>query len=270
MLKTYSFFFLLFLFSTHSFSQDLLVTPKRIVFNNQSKLKKTLNLVNTGKDTVIYNISFLNYKMSSNGEFVQIFEEDSLHRFSDKYVRIFPRRVVLPPNDPQLISIQYRKKSDMITGEYRSHLYLRSELNNSALGSSDDKTPNQLGIQLVPVYGISIPIIIKYNEDDISVKITDSKLVKVENNYFVDFILNREGDFSFYGDIEVIYSNNNNEDVVSRINGIALYTDVSNRLFRFKLDNNDDYYYNNKSLSIRLWSNDLGHRKLITSSSINN
>jgi P pilus assembly chaperone PapD len=39
---------------------DLLITPKRIVFEG-NKQKETLNLANMGKDTATYSISFMQY-----------------------------------------------------------------------------------------------------------------------------------------------------------------------------------------------------------------
>lgn len=247
-------------FNCQSYCQDILVTPKRIVYTDNVKMKQNLNLVNIGKDTVVYKISFLNYKMTTKGKFEEINEEDSLHNFAEQYLRVYPRKVILPPNEPQLISVQFRRNPNMIPGEYRSHLYLRSEINDIPLSDEKELTSKGLAIQIIPIYGISIPVIIKVDESSIDVEIAESILNKADDDYFVDVVLSRKGDFSFYGDIEISYLNNKNKTSVSRVNGIALYTDVNQRHLRMKLDKNADFDYDQGELTITLFSNDLKKR----------
>jgi len=115
---------------------DLLITPTRVVFEG-NKQKETLNLVNTGKDTSTYSISFLQYNMKEDGSFVIIEKPDSGQLFADPYLRIFPRQVTLAPGEPQVIMLQCRRKADMLAGEYRSHLYFRAEKNYKPLGAKN-------------------------------------------------------------------------------------------------------------------------------------
>jgi P pilus assembly chaperone PapD len=105
---------------------DLLITPSRVVFEG-SKQKEEVNLVNTGKDTATYSISFVQYNMKEDGSFVLIEKPDSGQMFAEPFLRIFPRQVTLAPGEPQVIIVQFRRKPDMADGEYRSHLYFRSE-----------------------------------------------------------------------------------------------------------------------------------------------
>src|SRR5687768_16657957 len=71
---------------------DLMVTPRRLVFEN-GKRSYDLNLANTGKDTATYAISFVQIRMNEDGSFENIKQADPSQMFADKYLRIFPRSV---------------------------------------------------------------------------------------------------------------------------------------------------------------------------------
>lgn len=54
---------------------NLLVTPRRVVFDGSRRVME-LNLANTGQDTARYNISFVQYRMTEDGDFEEITEPD--------------------------------------------------------------------------------------------------------------------------------------------------------------------------------------------------
>ena len=113
----------IFGFGFQSMAQgDLIVSPARIVFDNKKQTQE-LNIVNIGKDTAVYTISFVQKNMQEDGSFVNIEKPDAGQMFADPYIRIFPHTVKLAPGKPQVIKLQYTRKSDMADGEYRSHLY---------------------------------------------------------------------------------------------------------------------------------------------------
>ena len=111
-LSIYSFILLsiiMLIFSTGLIAQgNLMVFPKRVVFEGL-KRSQELNLANTGTDTARYVISFVNYRMKGNGEFEEITQPDSGQNFADKYIRFFPRSVVLPPNEAQIVRYKLLK-----------------------------------------------------------------------------------------------------------------------------------------------------------------
>jgi hypothetical protein len=227
------------LFTTVVFSQgDLLVTPKRIVFEGK-KQKEELNLVNIGKDTVTYNVSFLHYDMKEDGSFKIVNTPSEKHSIAEPYLRLFPRKVTLAPNEPQVVMLQYRRKADMADGEYRSHLYFRAEKENTPLGQQKKlKDSTLLGVQLIPVYGISIPVIIRTGMTDVKASISDLKLKKNEKlEPTIEFKINRSGNISLYGDIRVqfIPSKGGAFDIAN-MKGVGIYTNLDKRNIIVRLD----------------------------------
>jgi len=216
---------------------DLLVTPSRVVFEG-NKQKEQLNLLNMGQDTATYSISFVQRSMKEDGSFVTIEKPDSGQLFSDPYLRIFPRQVTLAPREPQVILVQYRRKADMVNGEYRSHLYFRSEKNYTPLGmGKSGKDTKLVNVQLIPIFGVSIPIIIRTGEVSVSASLSNLELLPLlGTTQNIKLTINRTGNISTYGDITVTYIPVKGKPVlIATVGGVGVYTNLSKRNMVVKL-----------------------------------
>jgi hypothetical protein len=245
-------------FNFHSKAQgDLLITPTRVVFEG-NKQKETLNIVNTGKDTATYSISFVQYNMQEDGSFLIIEKPDSGQWFAEPFLRIFPRKVTLAPGEPQVIMLQYRRKPTMPAGEYRSHLYFRAEKNNGPLGMKNAASDTTLlSVQLIPVYGISIPIIIRTGTVNVNATLSNLKLdIQKETIQNLNLTINRTGNISIYGDIIIEYIPAQGKPYeIGAIKGVGVYTNISKRNITVKLDNTSGKPLTNGELNVRYVSN---------------
>ena len=215
---------------------NLMVFPRRVVFEG-TKRSQDLNIANTGTDTARYNISIVQYRMKENGEFVEITQPDSGEYFADKYIRFFPRTVVLPPNAAQVVKIQLMKAKDMLPGEYRSHLYFRAVPLEKPLGEKEaPKDTTSISIKIVPIFGITIPVIIHVGESTAKVNITNVSFEMVNDTIpTLNMAFNRTGNMSVYGDITIDYISPRGKVLrVSFIQGMAVYT--PNPIRRLKID----------------------------------
>ncbi len=239
---------------------DLLITPTRVVFEG-NKQKETLNLVNTGKDTSTYSISFLQYNMKEDGSFVIIEKPDSGQLFADPYLRIFPRQVTLAPGEPQVIMLQCRRKADMLAGEYRSHLYFRAEKNYKPLGAKNpDKEPAQVSVQITPVFGISIPIIIRSGVVKVSTTLSNMKLETQQDTVnYLGLTLNRSGNSSVYGNLTIEYFPVKGKPYeIGKVKGVSVYTNTNKRNILIRLNKTPGLTYKDGKLKIRYTSPDEG------------
>lgn len=225
-------------FSSQSVAQgDLLITPKRVVFEGNKQVE-SLNLVNIGSDTAIYSISFIQYNMKEDGSFMTVDEPDSSQMVANPYLRIFPHRVVLAPGEPQVIMLQCRRTTDMKPGEYRSHLYFRAE--NDIKPPGENSGNNELlSVQLNPVFGLSIPVIIRSGSVNVSSTLSDLKLEnRQEAGQYLSLKINRTGNISTYGDIIIEFVNSQGKSSqVGAVNGVGVYTNISARNVLLKLNN---------------------------------
>jgi hypothetical protein len=217
---------------------NLLVTPRRVVFEGNHQ-REEIVVVNTGQDTAAYVISFLQYWMTEDGSFEEITEPRPGQLFADPYLRYFPRSVKLAPDESQVIRMQVRRLPGMAEGEYRSHLYFRAVPGEKPLGEEDvlpDST--SIGVRLTPIYGVSIPVIIRIGNLYSKVTINDLAVEQVENQPpVVKMTLNREGNQSVYGDLSIDYIAPDGKTInVDIVRGLAVYTPNTLRRFSMPLD----------------------------------
>lgn len=231
---------------------NLLITPRRVVFEGAKKTQD-LNLANTGADSAKYNVSILNYKMQEDGSFKEITEAEAGQNFSDKYLRFFPRTVTLAPNESQVVKMQLIRTNELKTGEYRSHVYFRAVPKQVALGAEEiKKDTTSIGVKLTPIFGITIPVIIRVGESDTKVSLSDINLNTANDTLpRLQFAFNRKGNMSVYGDIKVEHvSPQSVVTPVGIVRGIAVYTPGEIRRFQMDLDKKAKVDYHKGSLKI--------------------
>lgn len=231
---------------------NLLVTPRRIVFEGNKK-SYDLNLANTGQDTATYAISIVQIRMNEDGSFETITEPDPGQHFADKNIRFYPRSVTLPPNEAQVVKVQLIRANDLKPGEYRSHFYFRSIPKAVALGDEETVVDTtSISVRLVPVFGITIPVIIRVGPSNTSVSISDLNLeVHDDANPTLSMNLNRTGNFSVYGDLTVDHvSTAGKVTRVGMANGIAVYTPNKVRKFQFDLNKTPGVDYGSGKLIV--------------------
>ena len=231
---------------------NLLVTPVRVVFDGQKRAEE-LNLANAGKDTARYLISFVEIRMNENGTFEQINEPDSGQQFASKYLRFFPRSVVLGPNEAQVIKLQLTGASQLAAGEYRSHLYFRAVPDEKPAG--EDTAPKDstgISVKLTPVFGITIPVIIRVGETAATVKLSDLSVDLAKGPVpGLTVLFNRLGNSSVYGDVTVDYvSPQGKTTQVAVAKGLAVYTPTRQRYVHLPLERKPGVNYHTGKLRV--------------------
>jgi hypothetical protein len=242
-------------FAPHMFGQgNLVIYPKRLVFEGTQNRVQLLNLTNTGKDSATYRISYVEIKMTGDGQREHLSEPEDGQRFATPFLRVFPRTVSLGPNKSQQIKIQLIKASSLEPGEYRSHLYLRAVPKEKKLKNKKDNDNENTGlsISLRPVFGYTITNIIKIGEPDIQVELSDIAVEISEKNIpELSFNINRKGNMSPYGDFSVWHiSTKGEETIVGSIKGISVYVPGTYRKLRIKLNNSKGLNFKEGELRI--------------------
>ena len=208
-----------------------MILPKRLVFDG-SQRSQEVTLANTGKDTAIYAVSFINYKMTETGSFEQIQNPEEGQRFATDFLRYFPRRVALAPNEAQTIRVQLTRTGNLEEGEYRSHMYFRAVQEQKALGEDNLNSSEGIAIQIKTVFGISIPIIIRNGKSNTEVSIDDIHLNFEQETPKISLAINRTGNMSVYGNLKVEHiSLQGKLTEIGLIKGISVYTPNSQRQF---------------------------------------
>jgi len=243
-------------FSEIIFAQrDLVIFPQRVVFEDNKRMQ-VLNLANTGEEVAKYNISIVQIRMKDDGGFENITEPDSGQYFADPYLRIYPRTVTLQPKETQVVKVQLRKKNLLTDGEYRSHIYFRGVLNDDVLEHGDKdslKDVNGVVVRLVPIYGVTIPAIIRVGESTTELNLSNLSFeMKDDTVPTIKFDINRKGNMSVYGDVDVEYISKEGEmSQVGKIKGVAVYTPNLIRKCELNLKNYKNVNYDNGRLLLK-------------------
>lgn len=216
---------------------NLLITPRRVVFEGGKKMQE-LNLANIGKDSARYVLSMVEMRMKEDGSFERIATPDSGQNFASSYIRFFPRSVVLAPNESQLVKVQVSKTDQLPAGEYRSHIYFRAERDDKPLGEIEAVVDSgSISISLVPIFGITIPIIVRVGEVSAEVKLTDAEFMQKDTLMVLSMNMHRSGNKSVYGNIKVEHvAENGMTTIVGQANGISVYTPNKMRHFEMKIN----------------------------------
>jgi hypothetical protein len=207
---------------------DLLVAPTRVVLDGSRGTEVVLN--NIGSAPATYRISLELKRMTPQGGLDEIEEVDAnaAERAALDMISFSPRRVTLPPNQPQVIRIGVRAPEGLPAGEYRAHMLFRAVPDTvAATDRANGSASSGVSVALTPIYGITIPIIVRVGDLSASATIGKAWIEPGEEQPLFAFDLARTGDRSVYGDIEVTRPGQPEPLFIAR--GIAVYPEIDGR-----------------------------------------
>jgi P pilus assembly chaperone PapD len=136
-----------------------------------------------------------------------------------------PRRVTIAPGEPQTIRISARAPQGLADGEYRAHLLFRAVPPPRPVTAP--KEVKGIAFELIPIYGVTIPVVIRMGNLQAKVGIANVQLTSQEGQPAVSLDLTRAGDRSVFGDVRVFKAGVKDPIAVQR--GVAVYTEIGTR-----------------------------------------
>jgi hypothetical protein len=193
--------------------------------------------------------------MNAEGKIIAV-DENQPGMYSDEMVRFSPRQVTLAPGQSQTVRLMLRKKRGTTDGEYRSHMMFQALPDPAASDIStlsSDKN-EKLSIQLIPVVGITIPVIVRQGKLNANVSLSDFEIKQsntVKAQPVLSLKINRDGDMSTYGDFRIYFTPKGGTPViVGQISGVAVYTSTTSRNLDIQLQTPGDFSLSNGELHI--------------------
>lgn len=208
---------------------DLLVAPTRVVFDGSRGTEVILN--NIGSEEATYRISLELRRMNKDGELIEIAEADATdqEKLALSLIRFAPKRVTLTPDQPQSIRVglQPEPMSTLADGEYRVHLLFRA-IPKVAAASAPAEQSEGVQIKIVPIYGVTIPLIIRKGSLNAKAAIANPRVIRDNGRSMLAFDMTRQGDRSVYGNVFI--SKPGLAQPLWSSKGIAIYPETSERL----------------------------------------
>lgn len=211
---------------------DLLIAPTRVVLDGRRGTEVILN--NIGDEEATYRITLELRRMNAQGRL----EDVDLEKATDQEksaldaIRYAPRRVTLPPNQPQSIRIGLQPNDGLPDGEYRAHMLFRAIPKAAPVDSAGAPTEG-LKIQIIPIYGISIPVIVRKGNVTATAALANVRIGKDNEGPTLEFDMNRSGNRSLFGEIHVTKPGVSEPLHVSK--GIAIYPEINQRVVSIPL-----------------------------------
>jgi P pilus assembly chaperone PapD len=213
---------------------DLLVAPTRIILDGRRGTEIVLN--NIGDAPATYRISVEFRRMTSDGDLVEVADPTPQDKAAADMIVYAPRRVTLAPHEPQTIRIAARPPQGLADGEYRVHLLFRAIPPSTPVAPTDGQPVKGLHLQLIPIYGVTIPVIVRLGNLEAKAAISDVALEKKDGKPVIDLDLSRSGSRSTFGEVRVLKSGVKNPIALQK--AVAVYTDIGLRHLSIPVDQN--------------------------------
>jgi hypothetical protein len=218
----------------HAGVGDLLVAPTRIVLDGRRGTEIVLN--NIGDDVATYRISVEFRRMTADGNLVDVTDPTPQEKAAADMIVYAPRRVTLAPHEPQSIRIAARPPQGLPDGEYRVHLLFRAIPPATPVAAADGDPVKGLHLQLIPIYGVTIPVIVRLGNLQATAGISNVELEKKDGKEEVALDLTRSGTRSTFGEVRVLKPGI--KDPIAIEKSVAVYTELGTRHVTIPIDDN--------------------------------
>lgn len=203
---------------------DLLVAPTRVILDGRRGTEVILN--NIGDDVATYRITAELRRMTPEGKLVDVDTPTANDKLAQEMVLFAPRRVTLPPNQPQAIRLSARAPQGIADGEYRIHLLFRA-IPPARPQTSEVQKVEGVAFRLTPIYGVTIPVIVRLGNLEVKSAIANVRKGVREGHPVITLDLSRNGERSTYGEIRVTKAGV--AEPIALIRGVAVYTEINQR-----------------------------------------
>jgi P pilus assembly chaperone PapD len=211
---------------------DLLVAPTRIVLDGGRGAEIILN--NIGDEPATYRISVEFRRMTEAGDLVDVAAPSAADKLAEDMIVYAPRKVTLAPREPQAIRIAARPPQGLPDGEYRIHMLFRAIPPAIPVVQPTGEQPKGLQFKLTPVYGVTIPVIVRLGNLQVKSSIENPQLETKDGKRSVALELTRSGDRSTFGEVRVLKAGVKDPIAIQR--AVAVYTEVGKRRVSVPID----------------------------------
>lgn len=165
-------------------------------------------------------LQLTHYNFDANSEIFNVPNGEIPENSAQDWIRFSPREFQLTPANAQTIRFTLRRKANAESKEYRSYLVV-----DCGAALSPDEQDNLVNIK--PKLLHNVPIIVRNGKLNADIHVANIQ----QEGEFLSFTVERRGNRSFYGDVELI--NKNNDELIANKTGFSIYPESER--FPFKL-----------------------------------
>lgn len=215
---------------------DLNISPRRVTFD-ASERSASVYLFNQGDAPATYTVELIDRVMRPDGQIVAAADASDITGppSAAAFIQYTPRRITLSPGASQAVRLRVRPPATGQAAEYRTHLTVTAlpppDAGFTAAQAAGSGT-DEVSLQVIALFSISIPLIIREGEIDVRADITPPVRIPPaagSPNGSIQLDLRRRGANSIYGDVEVYAGQGPRERLVATVRGIGVYPEIESR-----------------------------------------
>jgi len=202
----------------------LTIAPKQIIFTPNSKTKvATLYLSNSSNQVNTYRLRIIHYKMEKDGSFKEIdIKKNNINYALNRKLRFSPRQVTVGPKSTQVVKVMLRGANNLKDHEYRSRINFIT-IPNIKKNSFNLEEDEKIGLNLIGLFGISIPVIYWPDGVNSSLKIENIQPVMKEDGLHIKFTATRSGNASNFSNLTFYLKNKGKKTKIYEIKRHFVY-----------------------------------------------
>jgi hypothetical protein len=234
---------------------NLNITPKRLTFNRGER-SHTVYIYNQGTSPAVFDISMVDRVMLPSGEIESVADAEkdpklaalvsNVESAKDMLIAT-PRRATLAPGKGQTIRIMITAPPASGAAEYRSHLTVTTvpprDIGVTAEEAAAAQQSNRLSFSVTPLFGVSIPVIVRSGAPDVRGAISNVRLNYADlspdgvapprRTPVLSFALQRTGANSLFGNVEV--RSKSGKGLIGLARGVGVYPEIGERMMQIPL-----------------------------------
>lgn len=195
-------FFILVLWS-FNVSANISLSPYYLELGDGAGRTAQLRFTNSSQSEKTYDINVVNFKQEKDGAYTPINDPLPGNPFAAPYLEWSPHQVTLQPGQSQVVRVRRRAMAAAPVGEYVSHMLIREQPDAANMYGGEENKKNGLTINLKPLYGVSIPVMILHGPLNSSARIDNIKITSRAGVPIASVAVSRSGDRSFFGSLIV-------------------------------------------------------------------
>lgn len=184
-------------------SANISLSPYFVEMNDAAARTGQVRFTNTSQSEKTYNIDIVNFEQTSDGSYKKISEPLPGNPFADPYLEWSPHQVTLQPGQSQVVRIRRRGMATAPVGEYVSHMLIQEQAAPDKMYGTSKGNGGGLVINLKPLYGVSIPVMIERGHLTATARIGDVRIANQNGKPTAIVPVLRSGNRSFYGTVVV-------------------------------------------------------------------
>ncbi len=222
---------ILFLALSSNLIAGVLVAPTVIFINDKNRTARmdVQNPTNEPREVTIH----LSYGLpisDSLGNVTVSLQDSNVTdpRSAMDWIKVFPRKMIIPPNQTQVVRFVANPPAGLTTGEYWSRIVVRSQEGQTTLPSGSDSTSISTKLNMI----MQTAIMLKYRQGDVAtaLEMTNAHAAKNDSQVVVMLDLKNTGTASYVGNLTCRLLDADKKQVAVATSDLAVYRDLRRRM----------------------------------------